>query len=269
MNIINELANGKRKIEMRIISLASGSSGNCYFVSVAETNIIVDCGISAFAAAKKLDKSGIDVRGIDAILVTHEHADHVSGAFTLAKRAEAPLFITLPTYSAIGKKPQNTDVHLFSASEMFAVGNVDVHPFSLSHDAADPVGFKILSDEGDVVFVTDTGIVSETIARMVQGATALALEFNHDPFMLEHGPYPQLLKERIASNLGHLSNSDAARLLAKMDRTKLKGLLLSHLSRSNNLPKLALFEAEKALGDDLQRIDVQVGDQYLVKDFLL
>ncbi len=252
---------------MRVLSLASGSLGNCSFVSTANTNIIVDCGISASKAVSNLGESGIQPNVIDAILITHEHSDHINGAFVLARRLGVPVYINPETYSASKQSHKNVDVRLFDTDELFSIGNIDIHPFPVSHDAADPVGFSILSDEGNVVIATDTGIVTEKIAEMAQNASVLMLEFNHDCSMLENGLYPRFLKNRVAGDTGHLSNIDAAKLLSSMDRSNLKSLFLVHLSRSNNLPKLAHENALKAIEDDSQRIDILVGDQYLIRDF--
>ncbi len=254
---------------MRVLSLASGSSGNCYFVSAANTNILVDCGISARSAIERLAENGVDTKKIDALLITHEHSDHIGGAYTLTKRLGIPAFMSFRTYTEVSKHRQVEEVSFFHSGRPFEKGNLKILPFPVSHDAVDPVGFRIFSDEGDIVLATDTGKVTDEIRQVVDGARVLVLESNHDEHMLKYGPYPEYLKARIASEVGHLSNKTSGALLREMNRCNLEALLLSHLSRANNLPKIVLEEAKEAFSGDFGKTVVQVGDQFIVRDFTL
>ncbi|MCK5833190.1 MBL fold metallo-hydrolase [bacterium] len=254
---------------MRVLSLASGSSGNSYYISAANTNILVDCGISALRAKNKLSEHGIDTSKIDGLFITHEHSDHIKGAFVLAKRFSLPVYMSFKTYSKTDIRPNIEDVHFFSAGAVFSKGNLDVLPFPVPHDAVDPVGFKFFSDEGDIVIATDTGKITNDLIEAADGIRALILESNHDELMLKNGPYPKYLKARIASEHGHLSNKEASEFLKNIDQDKLEALLFCHLSRSNNLPKLVMAKAKEAFAGDFRKTVVQIADQYLVRDFNL
>ncbi|HHS49638.1 MAG TPA: MBL fold metallo-hydrolase [candidate division Zixibacteria bacterium] len=257
------------KDEMRIISLASGSSGNCYLISAEGKNFLVDCGISARKITTGLADLGIAPETLDAVFITHEHTDHISGVFVLSKRLGMPVYMTPKTYYAVKASRKIENLRFFTPEERFSHDKIEILPFRVPHDAADPVGYKFFTDEGDIVVATDCGKITDGVASAIDGARALVLESNHDKKMLECGPYPPHLKVRIAGEFGHLSNAEAATLLCNMNRSNLSALLLGHLSRSNNLPNIVMDEALSAFGGDFHTTAVQIGDQFAPRELRL
>ncbi len=233
---------------MRISVLASGSSGNAILVSSRETHLLVDAGISARRVAEGAGRVGVDPGLLEAVLVTHEHSDHVSGLGPVARRFSAPVYATRGTHDRVsgrvGDLPQRVYIE---AGREFSVGCFRVHPFVTSHDCADPVGFSISDGSSRVTIATDLGIVSRAVRRHLSDADCLVLEFNHDERMLSDGPYPWSLKKRIMSNVGHLSNDAAAAEVASLRHAPVSAIVLAHLSDENNVPDLAMAAAREAL----------------------
>lgn len=242
---------------MKLCSIASGSSGNCIFAGSDETSLLVDAGISGKRIEQGLNTIGFDCMDIDGILITHEHSDHVGGLGVLARRYELPIYATKKTWEAILKLPNLGKIpeglfHEIEADRETRIGDMTVEPFSISHDAADPVGFRFSSGKKSAAVATDMGTYSEYTIRHLQYLDVLLLEANHDVNMLEAGRYPYPLKRRIMSDKGHLSNERSGQLLGEVLHDNMKQIILGHLSAENNYPALA-FEtvcAEVTMGEN-------------------
>ncbi|MFH1502699.1 MAG: MBL fold metallo-hydrolase [Candidatus Eisenbacteria bacterium] len=233
---------------MRVSILASGSSGNAILVSAGETHVLVDAGISARRVAAGAERSGVDPTRLSAVIVTHEHSDHVSGLGPVARRFGVPVYATGGTHGALARRAGDIPARVFiEAGREFAVGDLTVHPFATSHDCIEPVGYFISDGARSVAIATDLGVVGRAVRRHISRADCVVLEFNHDEQMLADGPYPWPLKKRIMSNVGHLSNIAAAAEIAALGDTPLADLVLAHLSDENNVPELALTAAMEAL----------------------
>ncbi len=220
---------------MRFASLGSGSRGNATLIGSGSTLLLIDCGFKLSEIEARLGRLRVDAARITAILVTHEHGDHASGVGPLARRYRLPVWMTdgtrLGARGALGSLPA---IHVFSNHDAFDIGDVAVQPVAVPHDAREPSQFVFSDGAARVGLVTDAGSVTPHMERMLDGLQALMLEFNHDERMLWDGPYPQQLKQRIASRYGHLSNTQAAALLAAIDTRGLQHFVAMHLSRQNN-----------------------------------
>ncbi|MGA2858307.1 MAG: MBL fold metallo-hydrolase [Candidatus Sulfotelmatobacter sp.] len=235
--------------------LASGSRGNCAMVASECTRILVDAGISCRETYKRMKSLGDDPHSLSAILITHEHSDHVYGLATLAKKLRIPVFMTGATHQAWaramrdqkGEKPQLEKCERFESGHRFQVGDIEVKPFTIPHDAADPVGFTFRAEGIKVGFVTDLGYVPASVRDHLRGCDLLVMESNHDLEMLRVGPYPWAVKQRVMSRVGHLSNEALADFLINGYDNSATFVVLAHLSEQNNHPEIARREAEKAL----------------------
>lgn len=246
---------------MRLCSIASGSSGNCIYVGSEATHLLVDVGISGKKTEAGLNKLGLTGRDLDGILITHEHSDHIAGLSVLAKKYEVPIYATKGTVEAIqkgcgrNKYAGEIDPALFteiSEDQKFTVKDLTVNPMKISHDAAQPAAYRIQYGSRRVAVCTDLGKYCDYTVECLRGMDAVLLEANHDVNMLQVGPYPYYLKQRILGDRGHLSNENAGKLLCRILHDGLKGIVLGHLSKENNLPELA-YEAvrmEITLGDN-------------------
>ena len=245
---------------MRFCSIASGSSGNCIYVGSDNAHVLVDAGISGKRVEQGLRELELTGQDIDAILVTHEHSDHVKGLGVLARKHQIPVYTTGGTADAIsrmstlGKLPEGI-LHEIQEDQPFAIGDLTIKPFSIPHDAAQPVGFRISCGQQSVGVATDLGKYNEYIVENLQNLDALLLEANHDIRMLQVGSYPYYLKQRILGDRGHLSNENAGRLLCRLLHDNLKAVFLGHLSRENNYEELAYQTvcSEVTLGDNPYR----------------
>ena len=236
--------------------LASGSRGNSTIVSSSRTKILEDAGISCRETVKRMRARGDDPRTLSAILITHEHSDHVYGLAVLARKFQVPVFMTGATHQAwarslrddAGELPQLARLEIFSAGRSFHVGDMAITPFTIPHDAADPVGLTFRSEGIKIGVATDLGYMPPNVCHELRGCDVLVIESNHDLEMLRVGPYPWSVKQRVGSPTGHLSNEK----LAKFLRTEYDGnasyIVLAHLSEQNNHPELARETAAKALG---------------------
>ena len=235
--------------------LASGSRGNTAIVESSSARILVDAGISCRETFKRIKSIGCDPREISAILVTHEHSDHVYGLATLAKKLNVPVFMTGATHQAwaralrdeAGELPKLAKFELFSSGRAFQVGDITVMPFTIPHDAADPVGFTFRVEGTKVAIVTDLGYMPASVRDHLRGCDVLVLESNHDLEMLRVGPYPWSVKQRVMSRVGHLSNGALADFFTNDYDNRAAFVVLAHLSERNNHPEIARREAEKAL----------------------
>ena len=229
---------------MRLCSIASGSSGNCIYVGSESTHLLVDAGISGKRVEFGLNSIDMTTRDIQGILITHEHSDHIKGLGVLARRYQIPIYCTRGTMeemqrmTTLGKMPEGL-YRIIRADEPFSIGDLDIHPFNISHDAAEPVGYRVNHEDKSVGIATDLGKYNDYIVEQLQGLDALLLEANHDVNMLQVGSYPYYLKQRILGERGHLSNESAGRLLCRLLHDKMKQIMLGHLSRENNYEALA------------------------------
>lgn len=241
---------------MELCTLASGSSGNAIFLGTDDDGILIDSGISGKRIEEGLNSIGRTGRDLKAILVTHEHADHVQGLGVMARKLGVPVYVTegtrkaLRKISSLGKIPEDL-FHVIKADEAVRIGTFTVLPFAISHDAAEPVGYRIEAGGKSAAVATDMGVYTEDTIRHLRGLDALLLEANHDIHMLEVGRYPYYLKMRILGEKGHLSNEASGRLLSEVLHDDMKHIVLGHLSQENNYPALAYETvcAEVTMGD--------------------
>jgi phosphoribosyl 1,2-cyclic phosphodiesterase len=236
--------------------LASGSRGNTAMVASRTTRILVDAGISCRETFKRIKAADADPHTLSAILITHEHSDHVYGLATLAKKLHIPVFMTGATHQAWakavrdekGERPELARLEVFSSGHSFSIGDIQVTPFTIPHDAADPVGFTFRAEGVKLGFATDLGYLPASVRDHLRGCDALVLESNHDLEMLRVGPYPWSVKQRVMSRVGHLSNENLAEFFAGDYDGEAAYVVLAHLSEQNNHPEIAREAAEKALG---------------------
>lgn len=237
--------------------LGSGSSGNCTVVRGPAGAVVVDNGFSARETLRRFALAGGCAEEIVAILVSHEHSDHVSGIGVLARKLRVPVYASAGTCGRAGLERETVDVHRLRAGDSLSLAGLRVTPFRASHDAVEPVGFRFDADGrggGSLGLLTDTGVVTTEAFECLDGVCALALESNHDEQMLIRGPYPQFLKRRILSERGHLSNDAAAAALDMLLSDRLEAVFAMHISRTNNEPDRARTGLEAAL----QRLGAEV-----------
>ena len=225
----------------KFCTLYSGSSGNCSFVQTDSTKILIDAGQSAKKIEEALSSIDIDPYSIDGILVTHEHSDHVKGLGILSKKFHIPVYANSETWNAMEKqkeKVEDKNVKLFSFNK-FSIGDIDVKPFSIPHDAANPCGFNIFNNSKKISIATDIGHMDKEILQNLLNSNFLLLEANYEPEVLRYSKYPYLLKSRISGPNGHLSNIDAGKTISYLVNRGLDKVMLGHLSNENNFPELA------------------------------
>ena len=235
-------------MSLRICVLGSGSRGNCTWIATERTRLLIDAGLSKGATYARLVSVGERPETCDGVIVSHEHADHVSGLRRLAIDLGQPVYINVATRRALEWDPRITAFEAFAAGETFAVGNIEVTPFSIPHDAADPVAFTFQAEGLKVALVTDLGYIPEHVKQHLRGCHALIFESNHDTELLRVGPYPWFVKQRVMSRHGHLSNYATAEFLADAYDGRAQVLVLAHLSEANNHPEIARLTALEALG---------------------
>lgn len=229
---------------MRLCSIASGSSGNCIYVGSENTHLLIDIGISKKKVEEGLEELEVSGETVDGILITHEHTDHIQGLGVFSRRYGIPIYATRGTIagikscSGLGTIPEELLCEI-SEGVPFEIGDLTIKPFSISHDANEPTGFRIEREEKAVAIATDLGLYDESIIENLKNLDAVLLEANHDIHMLEVGPYPYYLKQRVLGAKGHLSNEASGRLLCEILHEKLKYVVLGHLSKENNYPELA------------------------------
>lgn len=242
---------------MRLCSIASGSSGNCIYVGSENTHLLVDTGISKKRIEEGLHSLAIKGEELSGILVTHEHADHIQGLGVFSRKYEIPIFATAGTirgirdYKSLGKMPEGL-YHEVHTDDAFLIGDIAVHPFAISHDANEPSGYRFEQGEKRVAVATDLGKYDEYTVENLRNLNAVLLESNHDLHMLEVGPYPYYLKQRVMGERGHLSNELSGRLLCDILHGDLQNVMLGHLSKENNYAELAYetVKLEVTLGDN-------------------
>jgi phosphoribosyl 1,2-cyclic phosphodiesterase len=232
---------------VRVCLLASGSKGNSIYLETGGCRILIDAGLSASELLRRLGSVGIDGSELDAILISHEHTDHVRGAGTLARKLKKPILVSHQTHRAGSSNFGKADIIEFESGSNFVFNDIRIDPFPITHDAADPVGFIIESGEGRFGIATDLGIATRLVKEKLKGCRVVVLESNHDEEMLQNGPYPWYLKQRIKSRHGHLSNRESAELLDEIIHPGLRAVFLAHLSEVNNDPTVALDAANSLL----------------------
>lgn len=225
---------------MQVHILASGSTGNVAYFKFGHTRLLVDAGISTRRIESKLALLGVKTGDLDGVLITHEHIDHIKGLDVLIRRYHLPVFARAATWEAIPCRHKLPPECCIAVEEQFQLGGVEIEAYNISHDAADPVGFAFHYQQKKWVMATDMGVITGSVLKALQGADLAVLESNHDRDMLRDGPYPRFLKQRIAGKYGHLSNHDAAAILAHIPLKEQMQVFLAHLSQHNNHPDLAL-----------------------------
>lgn len=263
-------------MRLALCPLFSGSSGNSVYLSLGGVRLLVDAGVAATRIEGALRELGTDISAVDAVLVTHDHIDHVRGLSVLCRRHGLPVYANEGTWAAILAREANFPrrcMRTFCTGEDFFIGGVNVLPFPIPHDAAEPVGFAFACGDLRCAVATDIGHVEEGWLSAAAGSQALVLEANHDVGMVHRGPYPQRLKRRILSRKGHLCNEDCAAALIELAKKGARAVFLSHLSADNNLPELAYNTVCEALERAGYAVDgdvrVMVSRRDRVSDLLL
>ena len=243
-------------------SFSSGSSGNCYLVQSKETAILIDAGISGRRVFKSLEDAEVSIDKISAVLITHEHTDHIKSLRTLTRKMpHVRAYANHGTWKNINPLVEEKQRVMFQTGEPFTVNDIGVKPFLLSHDAEEPVGFSFFKSGKQISILTDTGVLNDDIFHDIKEADILVIEANHDVEMLRIGRYPWFLKKRILGEKGHLSNVDAADAICKMlsEKKKYRHVLLAHLSKENNFPEMAYQTIKNLLEEKSHFIDTHIG----------
>lgn len=227
---------------MRFALLGSGSRGNAALICAGRTRVLLDCGLGLAEARLRLSRLGVEAAGLDGILVTHEHGDHLGGVGALARRFGLPVWMTPGTYS-VWRNPVPSQVRMINPHEAFTIDDLRVQPYPVPHDAREPCQFVFSDGRLRLGVLSDAGSVTAHMRSTLAACDALLLEFNHDSELLAAGPYPDSLKRRVGGAYGHLSNAQAAGLLKSIDCSRLQCLVLTHLSETNNTPARALAAA--------------------------
>lgn len=244
VNLIITKIEDRGRERMRFVSLSSGSSGNSTYIGSVGTHILIDAGCSRKRIIDGLNSLDIDLPDINGIFITHEHSDHIAALRLILKKYDIPVYATQGTIQGIREADKNGEMldkefHVIRSDEPVILGDITINPMRISHDAREPVGFRIACEGRKCAVATDLGSYDDYIVGCLQDMDALLLEANHDVRMLQTGPYPYQLKMRIAGNQGHLSNDMSGELLCKLLNDHMKGIVLGHLSDKNNLPELA------------------------------
>lgn len=227
---------------LKFTSLYSGSSGNCLFVETENTKILIDAGVSLKKIEKGLENFDVMPSNLDAVIVTHEHTDHIQSLGNLSKKFDIPVFATSKTFDAMPKQTEKiTDKNKnnINIDEKFSIGDIEILPFKIPHDAADPCGFTLFSNNKKISIATDVGHMTNDILKHIDGSEFILLEANYDSNVLKYTKYPFKLKERIAGPSGHLSNKAAGQTINYLINSGLKKAVLGHLSKESNFPELA------------------------------
>ena len=233
---------------LTLCMLSSGSKGNSIYISDGSTSILVDAGLSGIEIERRMKSKELNPEKLDAIVISHEHADHIHGVGVLSRRYSIPVYISKKTFKAaspfLGKI---NEFKKFECGEKFTINNLTFHPFSISHDAEDTAGFTVSLNSTKIGIATDLGIATTMVKEHLKKCSVLILEANHDPDMLANGPYPWPLKQRIKSRTGHLSNEQSKALLQEIQHDALEHVILSHISETNNTPQKAISVVGQAI----------------------
>jgi phosphoribosyl 1,2-cyclic phosphodiesterase len=232
---------------MRVCLLASGSKGNSMLVESGQTRLLIDAGLSARELRERLDLIGVDAASLNALLITHEHSDHIRGLGPLVRQLDLPVYLQTDLARKLSDVGKHERVQEFVDGEVFTVNDLTVRPFAITHDSVAPVGFTFSGEQGKIGVATDLGVATRLVIERLQGCRALVLEANHDEVMLRDGPYPWSLKQRVRSTHGHLSNRAGGALLQDLLWQGLETVFLGHLSETNNRPELAMTAVNQVL----------------------
>ena len=252
---------------LEFCSLYSGSSGNCLFVRSNGTKILIDCGTSCKKICDGLASIDSSIEDIDAILVTHEHSDHVQSLGMVSKKFNIPVYANLETWNAMESQKEKIDeknINFFKNDEDFFFNDLTIHPFSTPHDAANPCAFNIHNGKKKLSIATDLGHIDGRIIDKLQGSSFILLESNYEPEMLKASNYPFRLKQRIAGPNGHLSNEIAGKVISELMKKDLRQVMLGHLSKENNFPELAYQTVVEQLMEndsDINTIKIDVASR--------
>jgi phosphoribosyl 1,2-cyclic phosphodiesterase len=247
---------------MRFASLGSGSEGNGLLVEVGDTRVLADCGFPLAGTVARLTRRGVDPSSISAIVITHEHDDHIGGVASFARKFALPVWLTYGTLQAAAADFDEIDaINIFDGHARFAIGPIEIEPYTVPHDAREPAQFVFSDGKMRAGLLTDAGSLTTHMLSVLSGLDALVLECNHDLDMLWNGSYPAPLKQRIAGKFGHLDNDAAARLLAAVDCSRLQHVIAAHLSKQNNTPELASAALAGALNCDRGWIGIATQDE--------
>ncbi len=234
---------------LQFASLGSGSEGNALLVAVGKTHVLMDCGFGLQDSIVRLARLGVEPEQLSGIVVTHEHGDHIGGVAKLARKFNLPVWLTHGTLRSTPKAFANIEqVHEIDPHQAFSIGDMQVTPYLVPHDAAEPVQFVFSDGARRLGVLTDAGSSTPHIEQTLSGCHALVLECNHDSSMLMGGEYPASLKQRVGGRFGHLNNQESADLLSKLEVRELQHLVAAHLSRKNNTPELAVNALSSAIG---------------------
>ncbi len=251
---------------MRMMSIASGSSGNCIYIGSDNTHILIDAGVSRKKIVEGLKRADLSLSDISAIFVTHEHIDHIKGIGVISRKEETPIYATAGTIegirgtSSLGAVSEEV-YHIVNADQEMQIDDLCIHPFTISHDANEPVAYTVTSGNEKMSVITDLGKYDDYIVDNLKGSNSLLIEANHDIKMLQVGSYPYYLKQRILGDRGHLSNETSGRLLSDLLCDNLKNVMLGHLSKENNYEQLAY---------ETVRLEIDLGDNgYKASDFAI
>jgi phosphoribosyl 1,2-cyclic phosphodiesterase len=227
--------------------LASGSRGNAVYLTDGVTRILIDAGLSGVEIERRLNSRGLSAQDLDALVVSHEHSDHIQGVGVLSRKYRLPVYINEKTRLAAPQLGKLGEARHFTCGTPFTIDEIRIHPFAISHDAADPAGFTLSRGGAKIGIATDLGIATAMVREHLKGCALLVLEANHDPTMLSQGPYPWPLKQRIRGRTGHLANEDTRDLLHELQHDGLRHVVLAHLSDTNNTPEKAFAAVHPAL----------------------
>ncbi len=238
---------------IRFTSLGSGSEGNALLIEAGSTRLLIDCGLPVRQAIARIEARGVDPMGLDAILVTHEHGDHIGGVMALARKTGATVCLTRGTHAAVHVRSTDAcngvTLRIIDSHAPFELGSVEVQPFPVPHDAREPVQYVVMHGALRLGILTDLGMLTPHVERSLQDCDGLVLEFNHDPDLLAASSYPDSLKQRIAGRYGHLCNRDAAGLLGRLNLDRLQHVVAAHLSQSNNTVEHVYAAVREVLTD--------------------
>jgi phosphoribosyl 1,2-cyclic phosphodiesterase len=232
---------------LAVCVLASGSRGNAIYISDGITAILVDAGLSGTEIKRRLKSRGLNPKDLDAILVTHEHSDHIQAVGVLSRQLKLPVYLNRKIEKKVSINNPIHEIRTFQCGSTFQINNLIVHPFALSHDAANPVGFTIGQNGKRIGLATDLGTITPLVKANLKHCHLLIIEANHDSDMLVNGPYPWPLKQRIQGRSGHLSNEQSKNLLMTLQHRHLEYVIFAHLSETNNTPQKVLAEVSNAL----------------------